>query len=73
MKMEWIFLLIAYLPIVSIIVGLILLISGLVVKKTDKKKATGLLKLGGLGIGICLLVYGVFFLIGAMGLGPVPN
>ena len=40
--MEWIFLLIAYLPIVSIIVGLILLISGLVVKKTDKKKATGL-------------------------------
>ena len=71
--MEWIFLLIAYLPIVSIIVGLILLIAGLVVKKTDKKKATGLLKLGGLGIGICLLVYGGFFLIGAMGLGPVPN
>ena len=50
--MEWIFLLIAYLPIVSIIVGLVLLIAGLVVKKTDKKKATGLLKLGGLGIGI---------------------
>ena len=71
--MEWIFLLIAYLPIVSIIVGLVLLIAGLVVKKTDKKKATGLLKLGGLGIGICLLVYDVFFLIGAMGLGPVPN
>ena len=42
-------------------------------KKTDKKKATGLLKLDGLCIGICLLVYGVFFLIGAMGLGPVPN
>ena len=71
--MEWIFLLIAYLPIVSIIVGLVLLISGLVVKKTDKKKTIGLLKLGGLCIGICLLVYVVFFLIGAMGLGPVPN
>ena len=38
--MEWIFLLIAYLPIVSIIVGLVLLIAGLVVKKTDKKKNT---------------------------------
>ena len=71
--MEWIFLLIAYLPIVSIIVGLVLLISGLVVKKTDKKKATKLLKVGGLCIGICLIVYASFFLIGAMGLGPVPN
>ena len=59
--MEWIFLLIAYLPIVSIIVGLVLLISGLVVNNTDKKKAIGLLKVGGLCIGICLLVY-VFFL-----------
>ena len=52
---------IAYLPIVSIIVGFILLISGLVVNNTDKKKAIGLLKVGGLCIGICLLVY-VFFL-----------
>lgn len=71
--MEWIFLLIAYLPVVSIIVGLVLLITGLVVKKTDKKKATKLLKVGGLCIGICLIVYASFFLIGAMGLGPVPN
>ena len=71
--MEWIFLLIAYLPIVSIIVGLILLITGLVVKKKDKKKATGLLIVGGLCVSIFLLVYGVLFLIGAMGLGPVPN
>ena len=71
--MEWLFLLIIYLPIVSIVVGLILLITGLVVKKTDKKKATGLLKAGGLCIGICLLVYIVFFIIGAMGLGPGPN
>ena len=71
--MEWIFSLIAYLPIVSIIVGLVLLISGLVVKKTDKKKAACLLKVGGLCIGICLLVYASLFLIGAMGVGPVPN
>ena len=40
---------------------------------TDKKKATCLLKVGGLCIGICLLVYASLFLIGAMGLGPVPN
>ena len=71
--MEWLFLLIAYLPSVSIVVGLILLVAGLVVKKTDKKKATGLLKVGGLCIGICLLVYASLFLIGAVGLGPAPN
>ena len=71
--MERLFLLITYLPIVSIVVGLILLIAGLVVKKADKKKATCLLKVGGLCIGICLLVYASLFLIGTMGVGPVPN
>ena len=71
--MEWLFLLITYLPIVSVVVGLILLIAGLAMKKIDKKKATRLLKVGGLCIGICLLVYASLFLIGAMGLGPVPN
>ena len=71
--MEWLFLLITYLPIVSIVVGLILLITGLAMNKNDKIKATCLLKVGGLCIGICLLVYVSLFLIGAMGVGPVPN
>lgn len=34
---------------------------------------TGFFVTGGVCIGICLLVYGVFFLIGALGVGPVPN
>ena len=71
--MEWLFLLVTYLPIVSIVVGFILLIAGLAMKKTDKKKAARLLKVGGLCIGICLLVYASLFLIGATGVGPVPN
>ena len=71
--MEWFFLLIAYLPIFSIVVGFGLLMIGFILKKTNKKKMTGFFVTGGGCIGICLLVYGVFFLIGALGVGPVPN
>ena len=71
--MEWFFLLIAYLPIFSIVVGFGLLMIGFILKKTNKKKMTGFFVTSGVCIGICLLVYGVFFLIGALGVGPVPN
>lgn len=71
--MEWFFLLITYLPIFSIVVGFGLLMIGFILKKKNKKKMTGFFVTGGVCIGICLLVYGVFFLIGALGVGPVPN
>ena len=71
--MEWFFLLITYLPIFSIVVGFSLLMIGFILKKTNKKKTTGFFVAGGVCIGVCLLVYGVFFLIGALGVGPVPN
>lgn len=71
--MEWVFLLITYLPIFSIVIGFGLLMIGFILKKTNKKKMTGFFVTGGVCIGICLLVYGVFFLIGALGVGPVPN
>lgn len=71
--MEWFFLLIAYLPIFSIVIGFGLLMIGFILKKKNKKKMTGFFVTGGVCIGICLLVYGVFFLIGALGVGPVPN
>lgn len=71
--MEWLFLLIAYLPIISIVVGLTLLIAGFTLRKSKKQFSTGLLIVGGVCIGICLLIYIAFFLIGAFGIGPVPN
>ena len=71
--MEWFFLLITYLPIFSIVIGFGLLMIGFILKKKNKKKMTGFFVTGGVCIGICLLVYGVFFLIGALGVGPVPN
>lgn len=71
--MEWLFLLIAYLPIISIAVGLTLLIAGFALRKSKKQFSMGLLIAGGLCIGICLLIYAALFLIGALGMGPVPN
>ncbi len=71
--MEWIFLLIAYVPIASILVGLALLVAGFVLRKTKKQLSKGLFIAGGLCIGIFILIYGAFFLIGALGIGPVPN
>ena len=70
---EWLFLLISYLPIISIVVGLTLLISGFVLRKSKKHLSTGLLIVGGVCVGICLLIYIALFLVGALGIGPVPN
>lgn len=71
--MEWLFLLIAYLPIISIAIGLTLLIIGFVLRKSKKYLSTGLLIVGGVCVGICLLIYIALFLVGALGIGPVPN
>lgn len=71
--MEWLFLLIAYLPVISILIGLALLIAGLVLRKAKKQGSIGFVIAGGLCIGICLLIYITLFLVGALGIGPVPN
>ena len=71
--MEWVFLLIAYLPIISIAIGITLLIIGFVLRKSKKYLSTGLLIVGGVCVGICLLIYIALFLVGALGIGPVPN
>lgn len=71
--MEWLFLLMAYLPVISIVVGIALLIVGLVLRKSKKQLSKVFFIVGGLCVGICVLIYGAFFLIGALGIGPVPN
>ena len=71
--MEWIYLLMAYLPVVSIVVGVALLIAGFVLRKTKKQLSKVFFIVGGLSVGICLLVGISLFLIGALGIGPIPN
>ena len=71
--MEWLFLLMAYLPVISILIGISLLIAGLVVRKTKKQLSKVFFIVGGLCIGIFLLIVIALFLIGALGIGPVPT
>ena len=71
--MKWLYLLIAYLPVLSILIGSTLLIAGLTLRKSKKQLSKGLLITSGLCVGLCFLVYIAMFLIGALGIGPVPN
>ena len=71
--MEWLFLLIAYLPVTSSLIGLLLLAAGFVFRKAKKRLSTALLIAGGVCVGVCLLFYIALFLTGALGIGPVPS
>ena len=67
------YLLMAYLPVISIVVGIALLIIGLVLRKSKKQLSKVFFIVGGLCVGICLLIVVALVLIGALGIGPVPN
>ena len=71
--MEWLFLLIAYLPVISIVFGIALLIAGLVLRKSKKQLSKVFFVVGGLCVGIFLLIVIALFLAGAFGIGPVPT
>ena len=71
--MEWIYLLVAYLPIVCVLAGIVSLIAGLCLRKRNRTVSIVLCVFGSVFLGIWLLIYGVLFLIGALGLGPVPG
>ena len=71
--MEWLFLLIAYLPVISIVIGIALLIAGLVLRKSKKQLSKVFFVVGGLYVGIFLLIVIALFLAGALGIGPIPN
>lgn len=69
----WIYLLIAWMPIVSLIVGLILIVVGLVTRNTKVHLSRGIMIFGLGCIGTCMAVVMILFLAGALGIGPVPN
>lgn len=71
--MEWMYLLVAYLPIVCVLAGVVSMIAGLCLRKRYRTVSIVLCVAGGVLLGIWLLIYGAFFLIGALGLGPVPG
>lgn len=64
---------IAYLPIISGVLGIIFLSIYLHNRIFRKKHIPGFLIIGCAGTGILLLCACAFFLVGLLGLGPVPN
>lgn len=68
-----IFTVIAYLPVISGGLGVVFLSIYLYNRIVRKKHIPIFLIVGCLGIGILLLCACAFFLIGLLGLGPVPN
>ena len=71
--MNLLILFIAYVPIISVVAGLTLLIAGFVLRKSRKKLSAALLAIGGGCVSICFLFYITLFLVGALGIGPVPS
>ena len=71
--MEWLYVLMAYLPVISIVVGIVLLVVGLLLRKSKKQFSKALFIISGLCAGLFLFIVIALFLIGALGIGPVPN
>lgn len=70
---DYLFLLMAYFPVVSLVVGIISLSVYFILRFIKKRIHNWLLVLGFIGIGITLFIYSAFFIIGFMGLGPVAS
>lgn len=68
-----IFTMIAYLPVVAIIVGVLSILIYAYLRIRRKTKCNIFLVVGCIGIGIFLLIVSALFLAGALGLGPTPT
>ena len=68
-----VYLTIAFLPVLAGVIGVGALIAYFALRFAKSRTYPILLVIGGIGIGITILVYGAFFLVGLRGLGPVPN
>ena len=67
------YLLMTYLPVLFIVFGIVLLITGLMLRRTQNKLSKRFLLIGACCVGIFLGAVITFFLIGALGIGPVPS
>ena len=65
--------LMVYLPTITVIVGIPLLIAGIILKKKKKRLAKLFIIIGATCIGICILYFLLLFVLSALGMGPVPN
>ena len=67
------YMLMVYLPTITVIVGIPLLIAGIILQKKKKQLAKVFIIIGTSCIGICILFFLSLFVLSALGMGPVPN
>lgn len=70
---EIFFLMIAYLPIIAIIVGVLSIVTYVYLKIKKKAHTKICLIISCICVGVWLLIVGSLFLAGLLGLGPVPT
>lgn len=64
---------IVYLPVIAVLLGIPLLITGIVLHKNKKRFAKVFVIIGVSLISICILFFLVLFVLSALGMGPIPN
>ena len=73
MLLFYTYILVAYLPAITVIAGIPLLIAGIILKKKKKRLAKLFIISGATCIGICILFLLLLFILSALGMGPVPS
>ena len=73
MLLFYTYILVAYLPAITVIAGIPLLIAGIILKKKKKRLAKVFIIIGASCIGICILFSLLLFILSALGMGPVPS
>ena len=73
MLLFYTYMLMVYLPTITVIVGIPLLIAGIILKKKKKRLSKLFIIIGATCIGICILFFLLLFVLSALGMGPIPN
>ena len=69
MLLFYTYILVAYLPAITVIAGIPLLIAGIILKKKKKRLAKVFIIIGASCIGICILFFLLLFILSALGMG----
>ena len=73
MLLFYTYMLMVYLPTITVIVGIPLLIAGTILQKKKKRLAKAFIIIGTSCVGICILFFLLLFVLSALGMGPIPN
>ena len=73
MLLFYTYMLMVYLPAITVIVGIPLLVAGIILQKKKKRLAKVFIIIGTSCIGVCIMFFLLLFMLSALGMGPVPS